>query len=128
MAGIPKEKGNFIDASGWKIVVKPPYEHKSEFKGEKPFPKRREDGKIVTENSNIFVNPRAKPLLKFANTFLKDPYESFDNQIIADRKKSAKAQIACPFRNMHGKLNPFNKIKDVFGTTVKFPEKKVIYL
>ncbi len=26
---------------------------------------------------------------------------------------------------MHGKLIPFNKIKDVFGTTVKFPEKKI---
>ena len=29
---------------------------------------------------------------------------------------------------MHGKINPFNKIKDVFGTNVKFPEKKVIII
>ena len=79
MAGIPKEKGNFIDASGFKNVVKAPYEHKSEFKGEKPFPKKRDDGKVVTENSNIFVNPRAKPLLKHPNTFMKDNYDRFDN-------------------------------------------------
>ena len=43
----------------------------------------------------------------------------------ADRKKSAKLRVGGIFRNMHGKCNPLNKIKDVFGTTVKFPEKKV---
>jgi hypothetical protein len=48
IAGIPKDRQNFIDASGWKTVVKAPYEHKTEFKGEKPFPKKREDGKVET--------------------------------------------------------------------------------
>ncbi len=79
MSGIPKDRGNFIDASGWKTVIKVPYEHKSEFKGEKPFPKKTEDGRVQVEEKNIFVNPKAKPLLKFPNTYMKDEYDRFEN-------------------------------------------------
>lgn len=53
MAGIPKDKGNFRDASGWKTVCKAPYPHKSEFKGEKPMPDRTDDGRVIVKDRNV---------------------------------------------------------------------------
>ena len=74
MAGIPKESGPFKDASGWKTVCKHPYGHKSEFKGEKKPPARGDNGRPVTEERNVQVNPRAKELYKFSNIHMKDEY------------------------------------------------------
>lgn len=47
----------------------------TEFKGEKPHPEIGENGKPVVESRNVQVNPKAKELYKFSNTYMKDEYD-----------------------------------------------------
>jgi len=62
VAGIPKDQAIFVDASGWKTVVKHPYGHQTDFKGEPPLHKRDENGKVnfisvysnnINQNKNL---------------------------------------------------------------------------
>jgi hypothetical protein len=48
ISGIPKDQPIFIDASGWKTVIKHPYGHQTDFKGELPLHKRDSNGKVQT--------------------------------------------------------------------------------
>ena len=125
MAGIPKDTPQFRDGSGWTTVVKAPYVHKSEFKGEKPFPQKADDGRIIIEDRNFQTNPKAKLLHKFANVHMKDEYDRFEKQQRQLRQKSASMRLGGSFRSMHGPNNTFNKVKNVYGTDKKFPERKV---
>jgi hypothetical protein len=47
ISGIPKDQPIFIDASGWKTVIKHPYGHQTDFKGEQSLHKRDENGKVL---------------------------------------------------------------------------------
>ena len=57
--------------------------------------------------------------------------DEYNRQEVLERKRrqqSAKARIGGVFRNMDHGTKEFNKIKNVFGTDVKFKDKKVNFL